>query len=273
MAGGWPEQGQNSGVGGAGEWPPGLAESCSAAPHPPRPRPCPPGSGLPPSQLRLLARPWSYLTPHEAPASAVPPPEAAPPSGPAHPLAGVLVDGGQAQAQPRSRPGWAACLHGRVHGRPGREWGGQWTPSAAAFPHRGASLARAPPTGVGGRRARAGSSCCPRTQPQAHLLPSRPLSALPTPDLLGAFSLLPAQRNTASLAGTLPVQADPPTVVHVRLPFRKGQSGVGSGAHRPMAGGSGVCIRVGPSGPLGNTAEQGTAVAVAGPPPRHPRDQ
>lgn len=71
----------------------------------------------------------------------------------------------------------------------------------------------------------ADSSCCPRTQPQAHLLPSRPLSALPMPDLLGAFSLLPAQHDTALLAGMPPVQADSPIVLHVRLPTQAGTEG------------------------------------------------
>lgn len=106
-----------------------------------------------------------------------------------------------------------------VSTRSGRECGRQWALSAAAFPHRGASLALAPPAGVGGPPRPARSSCRPRPRPQAHLLPGRPLSMLPTPDLLGVFSLSLARHNTASLAGMRLVQADSPTVLHVGVPM------------------------------------------------------
>lgn len=46
----------------------------------------------------------------------------------------------------------------------------------------------------------AGSSCCLRPLPQAHLLPGHPLSMLLTPGLLGVLSLWLAQHNAAWLA-------------------------------------------------------------------------
>lgn len=138
-AGGCPELEQ--GTGGPGRrgprhWP-------EAASLPPSPDPARLAWGVLP-----LGRPWLHLAPalpHKAPASVVPPPGAAPPCVPACPVAGVLVvDGGWAQAQPMSRPGWAACLHDSVR----QAWAGvgrQWALSAAAFPQGGASLAAALP--------------------------------------------------------------------------------------------------------------------------------
>lgn len=160
-----------------------------------------------------------------------------------------------------ARPSPGAGPHGQraftaASARPGQEQGGQWAPSAAAIPPRrslpgSCSAPRLP--GLAAAAALARSSCRPRPRPQAHLLPSRPLSLLPPPDLLGAFP--PTVIHAASLARMLSVQVGSPTVLCVRLPV---QDGLGVGFRDTLPRGwrlEGCAPRWGLSGPLGNAAE------------------
>lgn len=224
MAGGWPEQGQDSGRGALGS---GLRDWLKAAPPPPTT----PQAQTLPAWLRASS------LPAEAPAQTL-----VVPHTPRSTCLGGPTPRGCPSLWPCPSPGWGA--------------GGRW-PGLGPAPEparMGSMPSRQCPPGLGGsgedngppqlppsptegppwllprplgwRPPRpADSSCSPRTQPQAHLLPSRPLSSLPTPDLRGAFSLLPAQHDTALLAGMPPVQADSPTVPHVRLPTQDGTEG------------------------------------------------
>lgn len=87
----------------------------------------------------------------------------------------------------RGSLGWAACRHDAAR----QAWAGvgrQWALSAATVPHEGAPLAPAPPARVGSPLRLAGREQLPfAAQPQAHLLPSHPLSVQPTLHLLGGI--------------------------------------------------------------------------------------
>lgn len=219
MAGGWPEQGQDSGGEGAGE----RLKAALPPPTTPQAQTLPAWQGfLPPSRGSWpdpdrTSHPTKHL-PRQSHPRRLPLPLALP-----IPWLGcwwtVARPGPSPGAGPDGQHAFTAAST-----RPGREWGGQWAPQLPPSPTEGPPWLLPRPLGWRPPRP-ADSSCCPRTQPQAHLLPSRPLFARPTPDLLGAFSLLPAQHDTALLAGMPPVQADSPTVLHVRLPTQDGTEG------------------------------------------------
>lgn len=154
------------------------------------------------------------------------------------------------QARPWSRPAWAACLHSSVR----QAWAGAGRTMGPLSRCRPPTeeppwlLPRPLPAGAGSRRCAGREQLPPASRPQAHLLPRRPLSRLPTPDLLGALSPSLAQRKSCSLPGQDAFgQVDSPTVLCVRLRIQDGLRGGISGTLCPVPGG---CSVVHPGGPF-----------------------